>query len=450
MLHYCSSIKPGAVSVDLESQKDAANAGKSDAGGGGMLRTSRICYAVVLATAFWASVLYLRSVTQGDNGGGETSVVLSNPSSALSIPLLSGITGGGRRPPFEQPPSVSDGKAAPPAPADRCAGRNIYLYDLPPRFNADLVRGCSKLRPWMDLCPYVANCGMGQALRDDEGGVSPAGRGWYATDQFMLDVIFHFRMQRYACLTDDDAAVFVPFYASLDGGRHLWNSTAARDALALDLVAWLARRGRARPLPGGGTHHVGLPSGDRRRRGVGHQAAQRPRRPQHDGAGPGVQPVAPRGESRGAVPDGLPPGDGRRRGREAGEGAKRGARVALLLRRLAVAGEREDRACGDHPAVRRVEAVHEAVGQRAVQLRVFAAHRDAADGELDVLPAAERGHADAAVHVRRCPRRVRPRVLPPPAYQQYTRHLLSDPTSKRSETEKSSHHFHSYKFLFGR
>jgi xyloglucan galactosyltransferase MUR3 len=229
----------GAVSVDLQSQKDATHAGKSDAGGGGMLRTSRICYVVVLATAFWASVLYLCSVTQGDNGGGEASVVLSNPS-AFSLPLLSSITGGGRRPPLEQPPPVPDGKA----PADRCAGRYIYMYDLPPRFNADLVRGCSKLRPWMDLCPYVANCGMGQALRDEEGSVS-LGRGWYATDQFMLDVIFHCRMQRYACLTDDAghaAAVFVPFYASLDGGRHLWNSTAARDALAVDLVAWLARR----------------------------------------------------------------------------------------------------------------------------------------------------------------------------------------------------------------
>jgi hypothetical protein len=52
-------------------------------------------------------------------------------------------------------------------------------------------------------------------------------------------------MRRYACLTADPAraaAVFVPAYASLDGGRHLWNGTATRDALAADLAAWLARR----------------------------------------------------------------------------------------------------------------------------------------------------------------------------------------------------------------
>ncbi|CAD6212803.1 unnamed protein product [Miscanthus lutarioriparius] len=123
-------------------------------------------------------------------------------------------------------------------------GRYIYVYRLPPRFNDDIVRGCRALRPWMDMCPYMANCGLGRPLRD-EGGVVFPGRGWYATDQFMLDVIFRCRMRRYDCHTGDPArasAIFVPAYASLDGGRYLWNSTATRDALALDLVAWLARR----------------------------------------------------------------------------------------------------------------------------------------------------------------------------------------------------------------
>ncbi|GJM84722.1 hypothetical protein PR202_ga00419 [Eleusine coracana subsp. coracana] len=238
-------MKPSALSVDFE---DAANAAcKPDAGtGGGMFQPSRICYAAVLSSAFWALVLFLRS----DNAGGEESVFV-NPS-AFSLPLLPGISGG-RRPPPDRPPPVLDGKAASPPSSpedsgvrDRCAGRYIYMYDLPPRFNADLVRGCSNLRPWMDLCPYVANCGMGQPLQgDDDGAFQGPRRGWYATDQFMLDVIFHCRMKRHACVTPDPsraAAVFVPFYASLDGGRRLWNSTSARDALALDLVDWLSRR----------------------------------------------------------------------------------------------------------------------------------------------------------------------------------------------------------------
>jgi xyloglucan galactosyltransferase MUR3 len=62
------------------------------------------------------------------------------------------------------------------------------MYDLPPRINTDLVRDCGKLNIWVDMCPYVANSGMGE-----EGGAFSA-RGWFGTDQFMLDVIFHGRM----------------------------------------------------------------------------------------------------------------------------------------------------------------------------------------------------------------------------------------------------------------
>jgi hypothetical protein len=125
------------------------------------------------------------------------------------------------------------------------------MYDLPPRFNDDLVRGCRKLSPWTDMCSYLANCGMGQPL-GDEGGVFSA-RGWFATDQFMLEVISHCRMKRYECLTDDSSlatAVYVPFYAALDAGRYFFNSTSTRDALALDLVDWLVQRPEWRAMAG--------------------------------------------------------------------------------------------------------------------------------------------------------------------------------------------------------
>ncbi|CAN6288050.1 unnamed protein product [Urochloa humidicola] len=219
-------MKPSTLGPTF--QKDGAD--KPEAGAGSVLWPSRVCYLVALATTFWAvaSVLF--------------------PPSPFSLPLLPSVPIS-HHPPRDKPAAALAGKA--PAgqsnrtgmTADPCAGRYIYVYDdLPPRFNDDIVRGCRALRPWMDMCPFMPNCGMGRPLGGD--GAFPA-RGWYATDQFMLDVILRCRMQRYECLTRDPAraaAVFVPSYASLDGGRYLWNGTATRDALALDLVAWLSRR----------------------------------------------------------------------------------------------------------------------------------------------------------------------------------------------------------------
>jgi hypothetical protein len=211
-------MKPTTLGASF--QKVAAD--KPDAAAAGVLWPSRACYLVALATTLWAvaSILF--------------------PPSPFSPPLLPTVTV--RKPPPQSNRTVT---------ADRCTGRYIYVYDLPPRFNDDIVRGCRALRPWMDMCPFMPNCGMGQPL-GAEGGAFP-GRGWYATDQFMLDVIVRCRMRRYECLTDDPAraaAVFVPAYASLDGGRYLWNGTATRDALALDLVAWLARRPEWRAMGG--------------------------------------------------------------------------------------------------------------------------------------------------------------------------------------------------------
>ncbi|XP_062205785.1 xyloglucan galactosyltransferase KATAMARI1 homolog [Phragmites australis] len=235
---------------------DAAdkNDGGGGGGGGGVLRPSRICYLAILSTAFWALVFYLHTCMQGGNG---VASVLFNPS-AFSLPLLSSTIAGGRPPPEQVPASAvaaaqENGSVTAPSADDRCAGRYVYMYDLPPRFNDEIVRDCSKLDPGTDMCPYVVNCGMGKAL-GDEGGVF-SGRGWYDTHQFMLDVIFHGRMKAYECLTDDSSlanAVFVPFYASLDGGRHIisWSGTSTRDALALDLVQWLARRPEWRTMGG--------------------------------------------------------------------------------------------------------------------------------------------------------------------------------------------------------
>ncbi|KAL6622480.1 hypothetical protein ACP70R_032359 [Stipagrostis hirtigluma subsp. patula] len=143
------------------------------------------------------------------------------------------------------------------AAADRCAGRYIYIQDLPSRFNADLLRDCRSLSAWTDMCKHVANAGMGPRLTRN-GGVLPS-TGWYDTNQFTLDVIFHNRMRQYGCLTADAslaAAVYVPYYAGLDVGRYLWGfNNDLRDALAEDLAHWL-RSSPAWAAHGGRDHFL--------------------------------------------------------------------------------------------------------------------------------------------------------------------------------------------------
>ncbi|KAK9067525.1 hypothetical protein SSX86_011636 [Deinandra increscens subsp. villosa] len=88
------------------------------------------------------------------------------------------------------------------------------------------------------------NCGLGPPLNNTENVFSDD--GWYATNQFTVDVIFYNRMKQYVCLTNDSsmaAAFFVPFYAGFDAARYLWGyNVSVRDAASLDLVDWLQKR----------------------------------------------------------------------------------------------------------------------------------------------------------------------------------------------------------------
>lgn len=45
----------------------------------------------------------------------------------------------------------------------------FYVYDLPNWFNEALLRNCSKLDPWMNLCPYIENQGMANRLTNLTG-----------------------------------------------------------------------------------------------------------------------------------------------------------------------------------------------------------------------------------------------------------------------------------------
>lgn len=128
--------------------------------------------------------------------------------------------------------------------SDPCGGRYIYVHDLPPRFNEDMLKECKTLSPWTNMCKFTANAGLGPQMENTEGVFSNT--GWYATNQFAVDVIFGNRMKQYECLTNDSslaAAIFVPFYAGFDIARYLWGyNTSMRDAASLALVDWLQKR----------------------------------------------------------------------------------------------------------------------------------------------------------------------------------------------------------------
>ncbi|CAL9089209.1 unnamed protein product [Musa textilis] len=128
--------------------------------------------------------------------------------------------------------------------SDPCGGRYIFVHDLPPRFNDDMLKDCRKLSLWTNMCKFTSNAGLGPPLENAEGVFSNT--GWYATNQFAVDVIFGNRMKQYECLTNDSsvaAAIFVPFYAGFDISRYLWGyNTSVRDAASLDLVDWLMKR----------------------------------------------------------------------------------------------------------------------------------------------------------------------------------------------------------------
>ncbi|CAN4095242.1 unnamed protein product [Withania somnifera] len=118
-----------------------------------------------------------------------------------------------------------------------CDGRGIYVYELPKKFNKDLVSQCADMIPWVDLCNYFINDAMGEP-------VQKLGKGWHQTHQYSLELIFHSRVLNHPCRVHNktEAKLFyVPFYAGLDVLRwHFKNvSNDVKDSLGLELAKWL-------------------------------------------------------------------------------------------------------------------------------------------------------------------------------------------------------------------
>ncbi|KAH7666062.1 Exostosin-like protein [Dioscorea alata] len=122
---------------------------------------------------------------------------------------------------------------------NECIGKYIYIQNIPSQYNTDLVRDCNKLSQWTDMCMAVTNTGLGP-------NISNINNGWYNTNQFTLEIIFHNRMKHYKCLTTNSSqasAIFIPFYAGLDVGRHLWGAdTSVRDSNSMELLKWVKSR----------------------------------------------------------------------------------------------------------------------------------------------------------------------------------------------------------------
>ncbi|KAL2329676.1 hypothetical protein Fmac_017257 [Flemingia macrophylla] len=130
---------------------------------------------------------------------------------------------------------------------DSCSGQYVYVYDIPGRFNRDLLKGCHSLMMWRDMCPYLSNLGLGSKVIDKSKEKVLLKGSWYRTNQFSLEVIFHNIMKHYKCLTNDSSlasAIYVPYYAGLDVGRYLWGgfNVSIRDASPKELTKWLAKQ----------------------------------------------------------------------------------------------------------------------------------------------------------------------------------------------------------------
>ncbi|CAA0833409.1 Xyloglucan galactosyltransferase KATAMARI1 [Striga hermonthica] len=235
---------------------------------------SRLCLLASLSAFFWFCLLYFHLSAFG--GGGVVPIVGSSPQFDPPISLDPGSDSNPKNnsnlkaesrvdqnKPQTRPENPTNQhnpkKEVKPEPvhypfmralrtvdnkSDPCGGRYIYVHALPPKFNEDMLRECRALSLWTNMCKFTTNSGLGPPLDNQDGVFSNT--GWYATNQFAVDLIFNSRMRQYECLTNDSslaAAIFVPFYAGFDVARYLWgHNVSARDAASRDLVDWLSKR----------------------------------------------------------------------------------------------------------------------------------------------------------------------------------------------------------------
>ncbi|XP_030470329.1 probable xyloglucan galactosyltransferase GT17 [Syzygium oleosum] len=144
-----------------------------------------------------------------------------------------------RRPPAAT--NLTLGVADDPPDGSACRSRAaVYVHSLPPRFNSDLLLRCRSLNMYTDMCPHVSNRGLGRPIPSVAGIGGGGGGSWFATNQFIAEMIFHARLENHPCRVRDPALAnlfYVPFYAGLHvSSMFRERSLPARDALAVDLA----------------------------------------------------------------------------------------------------------------------------------------------------------------------------------------------------------------------
>lgn len=137
-----------------------------------------------------------------------------------------------------------------PSSKSPCDAGLVYVYNLPPAFNHDLIERCEKINPWPSRCAALSSPGLGLPAIDSDKKFTrlmPENllQSWFSTDQFALEIIFHHRMLNHQCRTlnpSKASAFYIPFYVGLAIEPHLWspNSTSYdRDQDCLSLLKWL-------------------------------------------------------------------------------------------------------------------------------------------------------------------------------------------------------------------
>ncbi|KAK3034831.1 hypothetical protein RJ639_033736 [Escallonia herrerae] len=111
----------------------------------------------------------------------------------------------------------------------------VFVYKLPAKFNLEILQDCRHLNLHTNMCPHIANCGLGRPLGEVLGAPSSS---WFATHQLLAEMIFHARLENHPCRTLDPEGAnlyYVPFYGGLDASnRSREVNFEARDALAIE------------------------------------------------------------------------------------------------------------------------------------------------------------------------------------------------------------------------
>ncbi|VVB09483.1 unnamed protein product [Arabis nemorensis] len=121
-----------------------------------------------------------------------------------------------------------------------CEGKGLYVYDLPSKFNKDLLVECVDMVPWTNMCKFFKNEGFGEAIEN-------LGQGWFRTHQYALEPILHSRILKHPCrvYNQSQAKIFyVPFYGGFDVLRwHFKNvSEDVKDRLGMEVLKWLGSK----------------------------------------------------------------------------------------------------------------------------------------------------------------------------------------------------------------